>query len=510
MRRRLAALTVVLAVTIAAIAGALVIDATGGFEMTDMVWLLVAGFGLGVVVTASTRSLSPVIGAIGSGSTALTGAALGVVAGSVLGLLTGTLMDSPAIAIAVAVALGALLVVPPVATVLGGLVGRWTRPLTGSASSASGIATLTLAAMTTLVVGLSGSFVAIAALALSVAVLIILRWGGRAAVSSAVLLLALVSMTVGSPVSAQEIAPPGTAPASGPPITVSADGIRKTVVEVRANQPVTDTGFDLLPGDSVHLVADGRVRLVAGDDGSVVDADGLPARYEGCPLGLTCGTLLASLQPTFGWQPMGSEGLIQFAGQGRLYLAVNDADPADSEGAFTVTIRAGPADALGVVLPTPPGISRDAVLAGDGSASEPPVLPATGASSDGAPAGDLVLAAGFGAAGALLGALAVRRATQDGGRSSESTTEAPGVTHPRPRARTRCQRSLRNPPPCRCEPGADEEGWEPQTNDQAASPTVDGRGAGPQEPAASVTAKSPKRRRRPEDQSSGGPTTSIP
>ena len=80
-------LTVVLAATIAAIGGALVIDATGGFELTDMVWLLVAGFGLGVVVTASKRSLSPVIGALGSGSTALTGAALGVVAGlPVLGL----------------------------------------------------------------------------------------------------------------------------------------------------------------------------------------------------------------------------------------------------------------------------------------------------------------------------------------------------------------------------------------------------------------------------------------
>ena len=366
--------------------------------------------------------------------------------------------------------------------------------------------------MTTLVVGLTGSFVAIAALALSVAVLIILRWGGRAATSSAVLLLALIAMTVGPPVSAQEIAPPGTAPASGPPITVSADGIRKTVVEVRANQPVTDTGFDLLPGDSVHLVADGRVRLVAGDDGSIVDADGLPARYEGCPLSLTCGTLLASLQPTFGWQPMGSEGLIQFAGQGRLYLAVNDADPADSEGAFTVTIRAGPADALGVVLPTPPGISRDAVLAGDGSASELAVLPATGASSDGAPAGDLILAAGFGAAGALLGALAVRRATQDGGRSSEDTAVAPGPDAPSPSSQEQVSGEPGQPASdVDASPAPTKKAGRRRTKDQAASAETDASAPVPAEPAAPVTPKPPKRRRRrQEDQSSGGPTTSIP
>jgi hypothetical protein len=409
--------TLLLAVVIAGLGGALIIDAAGGFETTDVLWLLVAGFALGVLLTASVRSWRPIGDAIATGSEGLAGEALGVVVGALVGLLAVLIVGRPAIAIGLAVALGALLLVPPVAAMIGGILGRMSRPLTGTAATESGILVAAFAALAALVVGLTGVPVAVVAIVLSVVVLALVRRRSIAAISSAAILLGLTFFTAGPTVGQATLAPvPTPAPTPG--------GIRVAEVQVLADQPITDTGFDLLPGDWLHVVASGDVRLVAGDDGSVVDADGLPARYEGCPLQRTCGTLLASLQPAVGWQPMGSEGLIAFAGQGRLYLAVNDADPSDNEGAFTVTIRAGPADLLNVVLPTPTGISRDGVLT-DEAASELSALAVSGASASGAPAIDLVLAAGIGAAGALVGGLMVRRASLLGIRPRPDDADAP-------------------------------------------------------------------------------------
>jgi hypothetical protein len=160
-----------------------------------------------------------------------------------------------------------------------------------------------------------------------------------------------------------------------------------------------DTGLDVLATDSVHVVATGTIQLVPGDQGSVVGPDGEPGRYGGCDLGLWCGTLIASLQPTRGWVRAGSEALLSFRATGRLYLRVNAADPGRVAGSFSVAVRAGRQDVLGVVTPSPAGISRDAVLPGDGG------IGLVG----GAPALDLGIGAAIAGLGAVVGLLAARR-----------------------------------------------------------------------------------------------------
>jgi hypothetical protein len=401
--------TMAIIVAIAALGGAIAIDVTGGFESPDVLWLLAGGFALGVLLTAAA-SPTVVIDAFRPGSSSWAGAALGAALGSLVGLVS-VLVGLPAIPIALAVVVGALLMVPPVASGLGGLIGRGTAVLTGSGTVESGVQVAALAALTALLVGLTGEVVGVAALILSVVVLALARWGSRALSSTAVLALALIAL--GAPASAQE---------SPAPFETVAGGIRQLEVEVRADQPITDTRFDVLAGETLHLKASGAVRLVAGDEDSVVDADGEPARYGGCELGLYCGTLMASFRPDglsrFG---IGSETLVPPTAAGRLYLSVNDPDPTDNAGSFTVTIRAGPADALGVVLPNPEGVSRASVLTGDAAESAPSSLASGDAGSDGgAPAIELLVAAGLAAAGAIAGALLVRRTTTD-----ESRPEAP-------------------------------------------------------------------------------------
>ena len=213
-----------------------------------------------------------------------------------------------------------------------------------------------------------------------------------------------------SPRATASPSPRPTATASPSP---SLAPIREATVVVKPNQPMFDTGVDVLATDVIHIVATGTVQLIPGDKRSIVDADGEPGRLSGCDPEVYCGTLMASLTPTRGWTRAGTTALIPSGTAGRLYLRVNAADPGRATGSFEVKIRAGRQALLGVASPTPAGISRDAVLPGGGGAAGPT-----------APLLDLVVAAVLAGIGALLGSLAARRllSRRPGTASSDPTT----------------------------------------------------------------------------------------
>jgi hypothetical protein len=197
--------------------------------------------------------------------------------------------------------------------------------------------------------------------------------------------------------------------------TVSLAPIREATINVKPNQPLIDTGLDVLATDAVHITATGTVQLVPGDRKSMADPNGEPSRLGGCDPELYCGTLVATLQPTRAWTRAGSLAVISFGGAGRLYLRVIAADPGSASGSFEVKIRVGRLALLGVASPSPAGISRDGVQPGDGAGA-----------TDGAPPLDLAIAATVAGLGALLGPLGARRLRSRG--PSAATRGQPPIT----------------------------------------------------------------------------------
>jgi hypothetical protein len=342
--------------------------------------------------------LWPLAAAIEAMRTRWVGLAVGVVVGAGIALVLG-IAGMPAVSVAGGAALGACLLVPAVVARIAPVVARWTAVITGTDAGTSGVQVLIGLALGAVLTGMTNLSVGLVLSAVAGIAIVAQRMRG-AAVVGAVLMLVVGSIVVPASTFGQSGSP--TVVPSSPIEPSSPPGVREARVVVSPRAAVVDTGFDVQRGDRVHLVASGTIQLVAGDPRSVVDAAGEPARYAGCGPSLVCGTLLASLRPTSGWQRVGTEALLDL-GEGRLYLSVNDSDPADDTGSFTVIVRAGPPDLLGVVLPTPVGVSRDAVITDPAG-----TVAAVPSRQPEAPWTDLVLAALVTAVGAVVGALVVR------------------------------------------------------------------------------------------------------
>lgn len=389
-------ITVVVGVAAAAVAGVLLVESAGRLDPRDAVGLALGGFALGVCLTTAARSVWPVLGALASGASRWAGACLGAALGGILGLVIGT----PTISVALAAVVGVLLLVPTLAEAVSSPVARGVAPLTGSAAPETGLQLLAVGCLALLVAGLTNAAVALAIVGVAIVALVGVRWGARAVTGAATVVVLMATGGSGpAPARAQEAASASASASLAP----SMPTVREVVVVVRGDQPVTDTGFDFVGYEPIQVIATGTVQLVRDDPGSVVDANGEPARYQGCQrtaLAANCGTLLASWRIDGPWVPVGAAGTTWFRGDGRLYLALNDPDPADTTGSFQVTIRSGPQAAMGpVATPAPAGISRDAVEPGDRGSSSGSAVTVSATSTP-----DLLLGAVIASLGVLGGA----------------------------------------------------------------------------------------------------------
>ena len=146
-----------------------------------------------------------------------------------------------------------------------------------------------------------------------------------------------------------------TAPAATPATATTVPGTRPargTTVRVDAQQTWTDTGITVNQGDLVTFQASGEVRIgrsegaTATPDGSTFDSrntnpNGARNRLGAAPYpapGVAAGALIGRIGngTAFGIG-MQSQPLTMPA-SGRLALGVNDDDPSDNSGAFTVVV----------------------------------------------------------------------------------------------------------------------------------------------------------------------------
>jgi len=142
-----------------------------------------------------------------------------------------------------------------------------------------------------------------------------------------------------------------TAPAA-PPAAAAAPDARGTTVQVDARQIWTDTGITVNRGDLVRFQASGQVRIgaqqeaTATPDGSTFDprtADpGVARNRPGVGRypapGVAPGALIGRIGNSAAFGIGTQSQPLPMPASGRLVLGVNDDDPSDNSGAFTVVV----------------------------------------------------------------------------------------------------------------------------------------------------------------------------
>lgn len=180
------------------------------------------------------------------------------------------------------------------------------------------------------------------------------------------------------------------APDQSPTQTSPAAGSTSTrEVEVPGNQPWTDTGVDLQPGQALTITASGKLSYL---DGNAPGPEGLGRSWRDLLRALPVnsagrGALVGRIGKDDAAQPflVGAKLETTVRAAGRLYLGINEPSGDSAEGSFRVTISlSGPGAASASAKPS----------AGNGLANGQPVTtPASGAAASGVPAATTTTAA---------------------------------------------------------------------------------------------------------------------
>ena len=121
--------------------------------------------------------------------------------------------------------------------------------------------------------------------------------------------------------------------------SLGATGTAGRVIVVDARQPWTDTGIDVVAGDTIMFESEGTVRL--SDDGNdIADPRGARSnrRAAGAPLQRTAAGALIARIGNGGINAVGDRRSVRANQTGRLYLGVNDDHLADNSGEFRVIV----------------------------------------------------------------------------------------------------------------------------------------------------------------------------